>query len=148
MGEPVGRVRARHARLRGANVSGELALRSIDEIPALAVAAALAEGRTTFSDLKELRIKESDRIAALARELGRAGVTVEERPDGLVVDGLAGGSPRGGTVEPEHDHRIAMAGAILGLAGGADDETVIPAEEIATSFPTFADTLRTLGAGL
>jgi len=147
MGEPVGRVRARHARLRGVDVGGELALRSIDEIPALAVAAALAEGRTTFSDLKELRIKESDRIAALARELGRAGVATLERPDGLIVDGLAGGAPRGGTVEPEHDHRIAMAGAILGLAGG-DDETVIPAEEIATSFPTFADTLRALGAGL
>jgi len=150
MGEPVGRVRvrARHARLRGVDVGGELALRSIDEIPALAVAAALAEGRTTFSDLKELRIKESDRIAALARELGRAGVATLERPDGLIVDGLAGGAPRGGTVEPEHDHRIAMAGAILGLAGAADDETVIPAEEIATSFPTFADTLRALGAGI
>jgi len=148
MGEPIGRIRARSGRLRGADVGGALALRSIDGIPALAVAAALAEGRTTFSDLKELRIKESDRIAALARELGRAGVTVEERPDGLVVEGLAGGAPRGGTVEPEHDHRIAMAGAILGLAAAEGAETVIPAEEIATSFPPFADTLRALGAGL
>jgi 3-phosphoshikimate 1-carboxyvinyltransferase len=146
MGEPVGRVRVRAGRLHGTAVGGLLALRAIDEIPALAVAAALAEGRTVFSDLAELRIKESDRIAALARELGRAGVTVEERPDGLVVEGLGGRPPRGGHVVPEHDHRIAMAGAVLGLA--ADDETVVPAADIATSFPSFADTLRALGAAL
>ena len=150
MGEPVGRVRARASRLRGIEVRGALALRSIDEIPALAVAAAMAGGRTVFGDLKELRVKESDRIAALARELGRAGVTVEERPDGLVVDGLDRTPPRGGTVRPEHDHRIAMAGAILGLcAAQVDGEaTEVPAEDIATSFPSFADTLRALGAAL
>jgi 3-phosphoshikimate 1-carboxyvinyltransferase len=148
MGEPVGRVRARASALRGIDVSGALALRSIDEIPALTVAAAVATGRTVFSDLRELRVKESDRIAALARELGRAGVTVEERPDGLVVEGLAGQAPRGGTVRPEHDHRIAMAGAVLGLVAEAGEETVVPAEDIATSFPTFAATLRTLGASL
>src|SRR5204863_2373119 len=90
MGEPVGRVRARAGGLRGTRIDGTLALRAIDEVPALAVAAALAEGTTTFADLAELRIKESDRIAALARELGRAGVQVEERPDGLVVHGLGG----------------------------------------------------------
>lgn len=146
MGEPVGRVRARAGRLRGARIEGELAVRSLDEVPALAVAAALAEGRTVFADLAELRVKESDRIAALARELGRAGVTVEERPDGLSVEGLAGRAPGGGQVVPEHDHRIAMAGAILGLS--ADAETIIPADDVATSFPTFADTLRALGARL
>jgi 3-phosphoshikimate 1-carboxyvinyltransferase len=146
MGEPVGRVRARARRLRGTNVGGTLALRAIDEIPALAVAAALAEGETVFSDLAELRIKESDRIAALARELGRAGVRVEERKDGFVVQGLAGKSPGGGVVTPEHDHRIAMAGIVLGLS--ASDETTSPAEDIATSFPTFAETLRALGAAL
>jgi 3-phosphoshikimate 1-carboxyvinyltransferase len=148
MGEPVGRVRARASRLRGTDVAGALALRSIDEIPALAVAAALAHGRTTFADLKELRVKESDRIAALARELGRAGVTVEERPDGLVVEGLGGRPPRGGVVRPEHDHRIAMAGAVLGLAAESGDDTTVPADDIATSFPTFAATLRDLGARL
>jgi 3-phosphoshikimate 1-carboxyvinyltransferase len=148
MGEPVGRVRARASRLRGVEVRGALALRSIDEIPALAVAAAGATGRTIFADLKELRVKESDRIAALARELGRAGVAVEERPDGLVVDGLAGQPPRGGGVRPEHDHRIAMAGAILGLVAEEGDETLVPAEDIATSFPTFADTLKGLGASI
>ena len=148
MGEPVGRVRARASQLRGTDVGGTLALRSIDEIPALAVAAAVATGRTVFSDLHELRVKESDRIAALARELGRAGVTVEERPDGLVVDGLGGRPPRGGVVRPEHDHRIAMAGAVLGLVAEAGEETVVPAQDIATSFPTFADTLQKLGASL
>jgi 3-phosphoshikimate 1-carboxyvinyltransferase len=146
MGEPVGAVRVRASRLRGTRVAGELALRAIDEIPALAVAAALAEGQTVFADLAELRVKESDRIVAVARELRRAGVAVDERPDGFVVTGLDGRPPAGGTVRPEHDHRIAMAGAVLGLSGG--DETVVPAADIATSFPTFADTLRALGAAV
>ena len=144
MGEPVGAVRVRASRLRGTHVAGELALRSIDEIPALAVAAALAEGDTVFADLAELRVKESDRIVAIARELRRAGVAVEERPDGFVVTGLGGRPPAGGTVQPEHDHRIAMAGAVMGLSAG--DETVVPAADIATSFPSFADTLAALGA--
>jgi 3-phosphoshikimate 1-carboxyvinyltransferase len=144
MGEPVGRVRARGSRLRGTRVDGELALRAIDEIPALTVAAACAEGETVFADLAELRIQESDRIAALARELGRAGVRAVERPDGLIVTGLGGRPARGGTVTPEHDHRIAMSGAILGLS--SDDETTIPTADIGTSFPTFAETLAALGA--
>jgi 3-phosphoshikimate 1-carboxyvinyltransferase len=148
MGEPVGRVRARASQLRGTEIGGTLALRSVDEIPALTVAAAFATGRTVFSDLHELRVKESDRIAALARELGRAGVTVEERADGLVVEGLDGKPARGGRVRPEHDHRIAMGGAILGLATEVGEETVVPADDIATSFPTFAETLRTLGADI
>ena len=122
MGEPVGRVRARARRLRGTRIDGTLALRAIDEIPALAVAAALAEGTTTFADLEELRIKESDRIAALARELGRAGVKVEERPDGLVIEGLGGArASRAAPSMPEHDHRIAMAGAVLGLSSPDGD---------------------------
>jgi 3-phosphoshikimate 1-carboxyvinyltransferase len=146
MGEPVGRVRARARRLRGTRIDGALALRAIDEVPALAVAAALAEGTTIFADLAELRIKESDRIAALARELGRAGVEVEERPDGLLIEGLGGRAPGGGVVTPEHDHRIAMAGVVLGLSG--PDETTVPADDIATSFPGFAETLRALGAAL
>jgi len=146
MGEPVGRVRARASQLRGTRVDGDLALRAIDEIPALAVAAALAEGDTVFADLAELRIKESDRIAALSRELGRAGVRVEERPDGFMVTGLAGQPPAGGTVVPEHDHRIAMAGAILGLTSA--EETTVPAADITTSFPTFAETLSALGASI
>jgi 3-phosphoshikimate 1-carboxyvinyltransferase len=146
MGEPVGRIRARGSRLRGARVDGELALRAIDEIPALAVAAACAEGTTTFADLAELRVKESDRIVAVARELRRAGAAVEERPDGLVVTGLGGRAPAGGAVVPEHDHRIAMSGAVLGLVAG--DETTVPTADIGTSFPSFAETLAALGASI
>jgi 3-phosphoshikimate 1-carboxyvinyltransferase len=146
MGEPVGRVRARASRLRGARIDGELALRAIDEIPALSVAAACADGETVFGDLAELRIKESDRIAALARELTRAGAAVSERPDGFTVAGLGGERPRGGAVVPEHDHRIAMSGAILGLR--SDEETTIPAADIGTSFPVFARTLADLGAAI
>jgi 3-phosphoshikimate 1-carboxyvinyltransferase len=146
MGEPVARVRARASRLRGTRVDGTLALRSIDEIPALAMAAAAAEGTTVFADLAELRVKESDRIGALARELGRAGVAVTERPDGLSIVGRAGGALHGGTVIPEGDHRIAMAAAVLGLCSA--EPTLVDAKEIATSFPTFAATLRALGAAL
>jgi 3-phosphoshikimate 1-carboxyvinyltransferase len=146
MGEPVARVRARASRLRGTRVDGTLALRSIDEIPALAMAAAAAEGTTVFADLAELRVKESDRIGALARELGRAGVAVTERRDGLSIVGGAGGALHGGTVIPEGDHRIAMAAAVLGLCSA--EPTLVDAKEIATSFPTFAATLRALGAAL
>jgi 3-phosphoshikimate 1-carboxyvinyltransferase len=144
MGEPVGRVRARASQLRGTVIDGALSLRSIDEIPALAVAAARAQGQSTFVELKELRVKESDRIASIARELGRAGVQVEVLPDGFTVEGAPALEVRGGTVDPDHDHRIAMAGAILGLCSA--EETAVPAADIATSFPTFAETLRELGA--
>ena len=146
MGEPVGSVRARSSdrRLRGTTVAGELALRSIDENPALAVAAALAEGTTEFSDLRELRVKESDRIACIARELQRAGVTVREAPDGFLVVGTGGRPSQGGRVQPDGDHRIAMAGVILGLVAG--DATEVPSQDIATSFPSFAQLLQELGA--
>jgi 3-phosphoshikimate 1-carboxyvinyltransferase len=148
MGEPVGRIRARASELKGANISGDLALRSIDEIPILSVAAALANGPSRFSDLHELRIKESDRIVSIVRELSRAGVTVTEAPDGLTIEGLGGdrGRVRGGQVHADHDHRIAMAGAVMGLC--ADDETEVPTADIGTSFPTFAETLRSLGASV
>ena len=146
MGEPVGSVRARWSGsgLRGITVAGELALRSIDEIPALAVAAAMAEGTTEFGDLRELRVKESDRIACIARELGRAGVTVREAPNGFSVTGTGGRPSQGGQVQPDGDHRIAMAGAILGLV--ASEATLVPSQDIATSFPNFAQLLQGLGA--
>ena len=146
MGEPVGAIRIRHRPLRATAVSGALAVRAIDEIPALAVAAAAAQGSSHFSDLRELRVKESDRIVSIARELGRAGVRVDEEPEGFVVHGLQGRAPVGGTVRPDHDHRIAMAGAVLGLL--SDQESLVPEEDIATSFPSFASTLRALGANL
>jgi 3-phosphoshikimate 1-carboxyvinyltransferase len=147
MGEPMGRVRVRWAGpLRATKIAGELALRSIDEIPALAVACALAEGRSELSDLGELRVKESDRIACIARELRRAGIEVSEAPEGFAVVGTGGLPPKGGEVRPDRDHRIAMAGAVLGML--SDAETVVPSEDIATSFPTFADLLQGLGANL
>ncbi|MBN2574969.1 MAG: 3-phosphoshikimate 1-carboxyvinyltransferase [Deltaproteobacteria bacterium] len=145
MGEPVGRVRVRHAgSLRAARIAGALALRSLDEIPALAVAASVAQGRSEFADLAELRVKESDRIAAVVRELRRAGRDVEESPAGFTVMGSGGRAPRGGRVAPDRDHRIAMAGAVLALL--SDEETLVPSEDIATSFPTFVEILRDLGA--
>jgi 3-phosphoshikimate 1-carboxyvinyltransferase len=147
MGEPVGRVRVRWAGpLQATRIAGELALRSIDEIPALAIACALASGRSEFSDLGELRVKESDRIAAIARELRRAGVDVEQTSEGFAVVGSGGLPPKGGRVVPDRDHRIAMAGAVLGLL--SDEETVVPADDIATSFPTFSEILQALGGNV
>ena len=147
MGEPVGRVRVRFAGpLRATKIAGELALRAIDEIPALAVACALAEGRSEFGDVGELRVKESDRIACIARELLRAGIEVEQTSAGFFVTGSGGQPPKGGQVLPDRDHRIAMAGVVLGLL--SDEETVVPSEDIATSFPTFTEILRALGASL
>jgi 3-phosphoshikimate 1-carboxyvinyltransferase len=147
MGEPVGQVRVRWAGpLRGTQIAGDLALRSIDEIPALAIACALASGRSEFFDIGELRVKESDRIASIARELKRAGIDVEQTTAGFVVEGSGGLPPRGGRVVPDRDHRIAMAGAILGLL--SNDETVVPSEEIATSFPTFAEIFQALGGSV
>jgi 3-phosphoshikimate 1-carboxyvinyltransferase len=147
MGEPVGRVRVRWAGpLRATRIDGDLALRSIDEIPALAVACALAEGRSELADLGELRVKESDRIACIARELQRAGLEVEQFKDGLSVKGSGGLPPKGGRVSPDRDHRIAMAGAVLGLL--SEEETLVPSEDIATSFPTFGEILQALGGNL
>ncbi len=147
MGEPVGRVRVRWAGpLRATRIAGDLALRSIDEIPALAVACALAEGRSEFADVGELRVKESDRIVSITRELARAGIETEQTSTGFCVTGTGGLAPKGGRVLPDRDHRIAMAGAVLGLL--SDEETTVPSDDIATSFPTFAEILQALGANL
>ena len=147
MGEPVGRVRVRWAGpLQATSIFGDLALRSIDEIPALAVACALAEGRSEFADVGELRVKESDRIASITRELVRAGIDVQQTSTGFCVTGTGGLSPKGGRVLPDRDHRIAMAGVVLGLL--SDEETTVPSEDIATSFPTFVAILQSLGANV
>jgi 3-phosphoshikimate 1-carboxyvinyltransferase len=136
--EPVGSIVARSSRLCGIEVPGDAVPGLIDEIPALAVAAAHAEGRFTVSGAAELRVKESDRIAALAEGLGRLGATVEERPDGLVIPG---GSPlRGAAVRAHEDHRIAMALAVAGLAA-AGTTSIEGAECASVSFPEFYDVL-------
>jgi 3-phosphoshikimate 1-carboxyvinyltransferase len=125
-------------------MAGALIPRLIDEIPALAVAAACAHGRTEIRDAAELRVKESDRVAALVRQLTAMGARVAERPDGLVVDG--GTRLGGATVTSGGDHRIAMALAVAGLV--ADGETVVEDVAcVATSFPGFAQALNTLAGG-
>lgn len=146
-GEPVGdlHVGARKGAeiARGARVGGELAVRCIDEIPALVAVAACAPGESFFDDLAELRVKESDRIAALVEMLRAFGIRADAREAGL---SLEGGRPRGGaTVDSRGDHRIAMSAAVLALA--AEGETVV--HDVAcvdTSFPGFAAMLAGLGA--
>jgi 3-phosphoshikimate 1-carboxyvinyltransferase len=138
-GEPVGTVVVRGGLLHGTVISGDLIPRAIDELPVLAVAASLAEGETVIRDAAELRVKESDRIEALARELGRLGAKVEAQPDGLAIVGTR--RLRGGHVASGGDHRIAMALAVAGLcADGA--VTIDDPACIETSFPGFADALR------
>jgi 3-phosphoshikimate 1-carboxyvinyltransferase len=136
--EPIGTIVARSSRLHGADVDPGVVPALIDEVPALCVAAAHAEGRFTVSGAGELRIKESDRIAALAEGLGRMGVRIEERPDGLAIEG--GAPVRGAEVRAHDDHRIAMALAILGLT--AKGATSLEGAECASvSFPEFYDLL-------
>jgi 3-phosphoshikimate 1-carboxyvinyltransferase len=136
--EPVGYLVARSSELRGVDVPPSAVPSLIDEVPALAVAAALARGRFTVSGASELRVKETDRIAALAEGLSRLGARIEERPDGLAIDG---GTPLvGAAVRAHEDHRIAMALAVAGLA--ASGTTVIEGAECASvSFPEFYGTL-------
>lgn len=147
-GEPVADLVARHGPLRGVEVPPERAASMIDEYPILAALAATAEGRTIMRGVRELRVKESDRIDAMARGLEACGVEVEEGPDWFIVhgrgaDGVAGGA----TVGSRLDHRIAMAFLCLGLASRRPI-TVDDAGPIATSFPDFIPLMRALGARL
>ncbi len=143
-GEPVGTVDVRATRLRGAAIGGALIPRAIDELPVLAVAACLAEGETVIRDAAELRVKESDRVEALARELGRLGAAIEPQPDGLAIRG--GRRLRGGRVASGGDHRIAMALAVAGLCADGPVTIDDPAC-IETSFPGFARALREATGG-
>ena len=136
-GEPVADLVVRHSPLRGIEVDPAIAPSMIDEFPVLFVAAALAEGRTVTSGLDELRVKESDRLAVMATALTAVGARIEEREDGLVIDGT-GGEPLagGGPVATHLDHRIAMSMAVAGLAS-RDGVEVDDTRPIATSFPVF-----------
>ncbi|MDD3652788.1 MAG: 3-phosphoshikimate 1-carboxyvinyltransferase [Desulfotomaculaceae bacterium] len=141
-GEPVADIRVRYnGKLAGVTVEGETIPRLIDEVPALAVAAAVAEGNTHIKDASELKVKESDRIATVATLLHRFGADVEELPEGLLI---RGGRPLKGTIcESQGDHRIAMAAAIAGLV--AKGETLVRgAECINVSFPGFARELKNI----
>ena len=141
-GEPVADIMIRGGnRLKGTSFSGEKIPLLIDEIPVLAVAASVAEGKTVISGASELRVKESDRISALAGQLVKLGAGVEETEDGLIIEGK--NTLRGAEVESCGDHRIAMALAVAGLV--AKGETVIHgAEAIKISFPGFMPALRSL----
>ena len=138
-GEPVADIVVRHAKLRGINIDPDTALRAIDEIPLLSVAAAFAQGNTKITGIKELRTKESDRVAAIERLLAAAGIEVETLPNGIEING---GTPRGNgaVVETHHDHRTAMAAAVL--AAGAGDVAIDSDESIDVSFPGFLTTLQ------
>ncbi|MFP5319298.1 MAG: 3-phosphoshikimate 1-carboxyvinyltransferase [Acidimicrobiia bacterium] len=140
-----GAVRVRHrGPLSATEVGGDEIPALIDEIPVLAVAAACAEGTTVVRDAAELRVKESDRIAAVVAELGRLGAVVEPRPDGLAVTGPT--ALTGATVDSGGDHRMAMALAIAGLA--ATGQTVVEGwDAVATSYPGFAADLEALTCG-
>ncbi|MFQ5793847.1 MAG: 3-phosphoshikimate 1-carboxyvinyltransferase [Candidatus Bipolaricaulia bacterium] len=139
--EPRADLVVRSSELRGIEIGGELIPRLIDEIPLLAVAAACAHGKTTVRDAGELRVKETDRIRAMVEGLRRMGARVEEREDGMVIEG---GRPlHGTTVSSFADHRIAMAFAVAGLA--TDGETTVrDAEWVDISFPGFFDLLESL----
>ncbi len=130
--------------LRATEIAGDLSVRSIDELPILAVLAARATGTTIVRDADELRVKESDRVETTCAMLRAFGVACEARPDGFAVEG-AGDKPLSpGRVHADGDHRIAMAAAVAGLV--ATGETVIDdADNVATSYPGFADAMRTLG---
>jgi 3-phosphoshikimate 1-carboxyvinyltransferase len=145
-GEDVADLRVRAGTLRGVEVPGSRAPSMIDEYPVLAVAAAFAEGTTVLRGLKELRVKESDRLAATAALLRVNGVAVDIAGDDLIVHGQSR-APGGGMVTTHMDHRIAMAAVVLGLASERpvkiDDGTFI-----ATSFPDFVALMRSLGADL
>lgn len=144
-GERVGDIRVRASQLRGVDVPATRAASMIDEYPVLAAAAACAQGTTRMNGLDELRVKESDRLAAVAAGLKANGVTHEEGEDFLTVTG--GRVPGGGRVTTHLDHRIAMAFLTLGLAA----ETPVEVDDgapIATSFPEFRDLMNGLGASI
>jgi 3-phosphoshikimate 1-carboxyvinyltransferase len=140
-GEPVADLRVRYSKLKACTIEGNMIPRLIDEIPVLAVAATMAQGTTIIRDAQELRVKESDRLSAMATQLNRMGAQVTEQPDGLEI---IGGHPLKGTeVDSFDDHRIAMSLAIAGLVA-TGTTTIHRAEAAAISYPIFADTLKKL----
>ena len=148
-GEDVADLWVRHSDLKGVAVPADRAPSMIDEYPVLAVAAAFAEGTTTMTGLDELRVKESDRLAAVARGLELNGVDCTEGETSLLVRGVPGGkglgNARGAAVKTHLDHRIAMSFLVMGLAS-EHPVTVDDARMIATSFPEFMDLMAGLGA--
>jgi len=142
MGEPVGDLVVETSELTGVTIGGDLVVRAIDEIPVVAVAAALAAGTTEIRDAAELKVKESNRIAAVAGEMRKLGAAIEELPDGLRI---SGGRPlAGAVVDSRNDHRIALALAVMGLAAQGQTR-IMGAECLAVSYPGFPQALAQLG---
>jgi 3-phosphoshikimate 1-carboxyvinyltransferase len=144
-GEPVGDITTRGGALKGVEVPASRAPSMIDEYPILAVIAAFARGRTVMRGLSELRVKESDRLGAVARGLAACGVAVDVDGDDLIVTGTGTPPAGGGTIAANLDHRIAMAFLVMGL-GTRQPVQVDDISPIATSFPGFIDLMRGLGA--
>ena len=145
-GEPVGDIHARSSKLKGIEVPAKRAASMIDEYPILSVAASCAQGRTYMPGIAELRVKETDRIAVMARGLKACGVSVDEQPDSLTIDGqkhITGGA----TIASQHDHRIAMSFLVLGMVS-QQTVSVIDTEAIATSFPQFDSFMNGAGANI
>ena len=140
--EPVCDLTVKHSMLRGVEIGGSIIPRLIDELPVIAVAAAYAEGETVIRDAQELKVKESNRIAAMVTELKKAGVDAEETDDGMIIRG--GKRPHGAAFETYKDHRIAMSLAVLALAARSACRIDGP-EVVAISYPDFFHTLERLG---
>ncbi|MEM1404503.1 MAG: 3-phosphoshikimate 1-carboxyvinyltransferase [Pseudomonadota bacterium] len=140
-GEPVADIQVRSAALKGIEIPRSLVPLAIDEFPAVFIAAACARGRTVLRGAEELRVKESDRISAMAEGLDTLGIETEVLVDGLVIEG---GQIGGGTVQTFHDHRIAMAFAIAGLRAEREIR-VLECDHVSTSFPGFDALARGLG---
>jgi 3-phosphoshikimate 1-carboxyvinyltransferase len=144
-GEPVADIRVQHAALKGVHVAAHRAPSMIDEYPVLAVVASFANGPTRMDGLAELKVKESDRLAATVAGLHANGVEAVADGDTLVVTG-SGVVRGGGTVATHLDHRIAMAFLVMGLAS-REPVTVDDTTMVATSFPDFLSLMQGLGAG-
>jgi 3-phosphoshikimate 1-carboxyvinyltransferase len=140
-GELVGDLSVKGTQLKGGLIAGDLVPLLIDELPMLAALGPYTEQGIEIRDAGELRVKESDRIAALAENLKRMGAKVEERPDGLRVEGRSAGPLRGAEIDPRGDHRIAMAFAVAGLAAQGETRILEP-ECAAVSYPKFFEELR------
>jgi 3-phosphoshikimate 1-carboxyvinyltransferase len=141
LGDPVGTVAVRGAGLRGTSVSGALAAASLDELPLVAIVASYAEGITTVADAAELKVKESDRIAATVELVNALGGGAQAHSDGFEVVGL--GWLDGGTVDSGGDHRIAMAAAVA-ATGALGPVTIEGAAAAAVSWPRFYEALEAL----
>ena len=142
--EPVADIRVRSSNLHGIRIPETLVDNAIDEFPILFIAAACAEGETELSGAAELRVKESDRIATMARGLKQCGIETKSKPDGLHI---VGGRLQGGEVDSGDDHRVVMAFAVAGAAA-SDTITVRRCASLATSFPEFSDVAQTAGLAL